>query len=130
MPNYIPSQETDLNNQNKASQFPQIFLPSGNIFGSTSTTTTNPPPSNQISPIQPTNLSWPLNNSLSNGNASRQQANAYGINDFTIVNPYIHYYLNSQNNIISIDPTSLLEEAPFRFNIYSSQFRNIINSNE
>lgn len=129
MPNYIPPQETDLNNQNKAAQFPQIFLPSGNIF-TTITTTTSPPPSNQISSIEPSGLSWPLNNSLSNGNASRQQANAYGINDFTIVNPYIHYYMDSQNKIISIDPTSLLEEAPFRFNIYSSQFRNIINSNE
>jgi hypothetical protein len=87
----------------------------------------NLPPNNQISPVEPNSLSWPLNNYLSNGNASRQQANAYGINDFTIVNPYIHYY-NMQNQIISIDPTSLLTKTPFRFNIYSAKFRNITNT--
>jgi hypothetical protein len=127
MPNYIPEQETNLKNKNNVAAYPQIFPPSGNIFGSTTTSTTPPPPNNQISPIEPSGLSWPLNSFLSNGNASRQEANAYGINDFTIVNPYIHYTNPTSDNIITIDPTQLLEEAPFRFNIYSSQFRNLIN---
>lgn len=85
--------------------------------------------SNTTPILAPNGLVWSGNPNLSNGLSSRFVAGASGINDFAIVNPYIHYTsysLTGQGgNTIQFDPTSLLELATTRFNIYSSQYRNM-----
>lgn len=91
-----------------------------------SVTTTTPPPlvvnPNAVPIVAPNGLVWNENPNLSNGLASRLIAGAAGINDFTIVNPYIHYE-SPPGNVITFDPRSLLQLATQRFNIYSSQYR-------
>lgn len=104
---------------NNPSLSPQLLPPSGSITA-LPTSTTPPPPSPINSPIEPNGLIFPRNSNLSNGLSSRVAASNAGITDFTIVNPYVHYNLNLQ-----FDPRSFLQEATIRFNIYSSQYRNI-----
>jgi hypothetical protein len=97
-------------------------IPSGQSVSTTQAPTfaVNP---NAVPIVAPSGLVWTENFNLSNGLSSRLIAGASGINDFTIVNPYIHY-ASPTGTIIKFDPTSLLELATTRFNIYSSQFRN------
>jgi len=101
---------------------PHTIVPPGQ-----SVTTTQAPTfsvnSNAIPILAPNGFVWNENSNLSNGLSSRLIAGAAGINDFTIVNPYIHY-ASPMGAVIQFDPTSLLELATTRFNIYSSQYRN------
>lgn len=107
-----------------------IQIPTNTIVpnGTSVSTTSTPPPnilnSTSISILAPEGLSWSSNNNLSNGLSSRSVTSAAGIDDFTIVNPYIHYMSNN-SSVIQFDPTSLLELSTIRFNIYSLQYRNI-----
>lgn len=106
-----------------------IQIPANTVIppGQSVTTTSAPVVnvnSNAVPILAPNGLIWTENSNLSNGLSSRLIAGAAGINDFTIVNPYIHYS-NTARNVIQFDPTSLLELATDRFNIYSSQYRNM-----
>lgn len=85
-------------------------------FGITTTTTTFPPNTNEISVLSPDGLIFSQNESLSNGSASKPN------DDFTIISPYIHY--NNSKTVISFDPKSFLEFATIKFNLYSSTYRN------
>jgi len=100
-----------------------IIPPGRNVSTTLAPTVTVDP--NGVPIVAPNGLIWPENNNLSNGLSSRLIAGAAGINDFTIVNPYIHYATPQVGgSVIKFDPTSLLELATERFNIYSSQYRN------
>jgi hypothetical protein len=104
-----------------------IEIPPGTIIPPGQSITTTQAPqfnvnSNAIPIVKPLGLAWPENQALSNGLYSRSVTGAAGINDFTIVNPYIHY--DNTQSVIQFNPMSLLELATQRFNIYSSQYRN------
>lgn len=103
-------------------------IPPGQSVSTTPAPTFNVNP-NAIPILAPNGLSWNENPNLSNGLASKLVTGASGIDDFTIINPYIHYSTYSLTGmggtVIQFDPTSLLEVATERFNIYSSQYRNM-----
>jgi hypothetical protein len=105
----------------------------------TDTTTTPQPKATFVgrSIVAPNGLNFSENTDLSNGNYSRQVNNYYGINDFSLFNPYIHYSSNSasagnamsdfgvagESNALKINVWSFLQEASVRFEIYSRQYR-------
>ena len=102
-----------------------LIPPNTNLNGANVSTTLAPQipvNPNAIPIVAPNGLVYPENTNLSNGLSSRLVAGAAGINDFNIINPYIHYA--NTTSIIQFDPTSFLELATERFNIYSSQYRN------
>ncbi|NDB85979.1 MAG: hypothetical protein EB127_25255 [Alphaproteobacteria bacterium] len=107
-----------------------IQIPVNTVIPPGQSVTTTQAPAVTVNPnavpiLAPNGLIWTENSNLSNGLSSRLIAGAAGINDFTIVNPYIHYATpQAGGNVIKFDPTSLLELATERFNIYSSQYRN------
>jgi hypothetical protein len=124
---YVPPEQINANNLNDIGQTPQLFGTLSNIRTTTSsTTTTPPPPPNLPSLIAPNGFDFTGNSHLSNGNFSRQVTGAAGINDFAIFNDYIHY-VNSSATVISpvirFNPSSLLQEAVTRFEVYRQQFR-------
>ena len=100
----------------------QTIIPPGQSV-STTPSPTLPINPNAVPIVAPNGLVWNENSNLSNGLASRLVAGAAGINDFTIVNPYIHYASSQMGSVITFDPRSLLQLATQRFNIYSSQYR-------
>ena len=107
-------------------------------YSSVTTTTPPPPFRTERSIPTPVGLNFVENTDLSNGNLSRQITNYYGINDFSIFNPYIHY-VNPNGNYGDVmselgvggytgEPTkiytmSFLIEATNRFEIYSLKYR-------
>jgi hypothetical protein len=108
-----------------------IKLPNS-AFETTTTTTTTPQPDTLIPVVQPSGLNYLQNDKLSNGLSSLLIAAASGITDFTIFNPYIHYYpsagggtgeLDESLFAFTIQPSSLLIQVSQRFEIYSNQFR-------
>jgi hypothetical protein len=105
-----------------------VQIPANTLIPPGQSVSTTPAPnftvnSNAVPIVAPNGLVWNENSNLSNGLSSRLITGAAGINDFTIVNPYIHY-ASPIGSTIQFDPRSLLELATTRFNIYSSQFRN------
>jgi hypothetical protein len=125
MAKYIPPNDAAADNNNNTSSFPQLFPPTRNVLNPNNypviTTTPPPPIAHFPSLLQPNNLVWD-SGYFSNAKTHRDAMDAIGINSLTIVNPYIHHSM-LDGTVVRIDPSSLLVQAPFRFNIYSSQFR-------